>query len=89
MPSTLSRKEQMTSIKKETVPQHIVLEPEMVECSLISGPNAGGKVALPLKTVGLLQLMLQAGLLIPVHENSKMFFFQQILSDIGDNQSHR
>jgi len=53
---------------------------------VISGPNAGGK-SITLKTVGLLQLMLQSGLLIPVNENSKACFFQQILSDIGDNQS--
>jgi DNA mismatch repair protein MutS2 len=53
---------------------------------VISGPNAGGK-SITLKTIGLLQSMLQSGLLIPVHPNSKMSFFQRILSDIGDNQS--
>lgn len=53
---------------------------------VISGPNAGGK-SITLKTIGLLQLMLQAGLLVPVNPNSKMCFFQQILTDIGDNQS--
>ncbi len=53
---------------------------------IISGPNAGGK-SITLKTVGLLQIMLQSGLLIPVHPNSKICFFQQVLSDIGDNQS--
>ena len=53
---------------------------------VISGPNAGGK-SITLKTVGLLQLMLQSGLLVPVHERSKMCFFDSILSDIGDNQS--
>jgi DNA mismatch repair protein MutS2 len=53
---------------------------------VISGPNAGGK-SITLKTIGLLQIMLQSGLLIPVHENSKLCFFQQILTDIGDNQS--
>jgi DNA mismatch repair protein MutS2 len=53
---------------------------------VISGPNAGGK-SITLKTIGLLQLMLQAGLLVPVNSNSKMCFFQQILTDIGDNQS--
>jgi DNA mismatch repair protein MutS2 len=53
---------------------------------VISGPNAGGK-SITLKTIGLLQLMLQSGLLIPVNENSKVCFFQQIISDIGDNQS--
>jgi DNA mismatch repair protein MutS2 len=53
---------------------------------VISGPNAGGK-SITLKTVGLLQLMLQTGMLIPVHERSKAALFAQILTDIGDNQS--
>jgi len=53
---------------------------------VISGPNAGGKT-ISLKTVGLLQLMLQSGLLIPVHERSETFLFDRILTDIGDNQS--
>ncbi len=54
--------------------------------SVISGPNAGGK-SITLKTIGLLQLMLQCGLLIPVHERSETFLFDRILTDIGDNQS--
>lgn len=70
---------------KPTFPQHIVLENQS-RMLVISGPNAGGK-SITLKTIGLLQLMLQSGLLVPVHENSKMCFFQQVLSDIGDNQS--
>ncbi|MBC7607380.1 MAG: DNA mismatch repair protein MutS [Burkholderiales bacterium] len=53
---------------------------------VISGPNAGGKT-ISLKTVGLLQLMLQCGMLIPVHERSETFLFDRILTDIGDNQS--
>jgi len=53
---------------------------------VISGPNAGGKT-ISLKTVGLLQLMLQCGILIPVHERSETFLFERILTDIGDNQS--
>ena len=53
---------------------------------MISGPNAGGK-SITLKTVGLLQLMLKSGMLIPVHESSKACLFEQILTDIGDNQS--
>ena len=53
---------------------------------VISGPNAGGK-SITLKTVGLLQLMVQSGMLIPVHERSKLCLFDSILSDIGDNQS--
>ncbi len=53
---------------------------------LISGPNAGGK-SVCLKTVGLLQYMLQCGLLIPVAESSKLGIFQNIFIDIGDEQS--
>jgi DNA mismatch repair protein MutS2 len=53
---------------------------------VISGPNAGGK-SITLKTIGLLQLMLQCGLLIPVHQRSTTFLFDRILTDIGDNQS--
>ena len=53
---------------------------------LISGPNAGGK-SVCLKTVGLLQYMLQCGLLIPVHESSKVGIFESIFIDIGDEQS--
>ena len=71
--------------KKETFPQTIEMTPES-RIIVISGPNAGGK-SITLKTVGLLQLMLQSGLLVPVNERSKMCFFDSILSDIGDNQS--
>ena len=70
---------------KETYPQDIYLHPEK-RIVVISGPNAGGK-SITLKTVGLLQLMLQSGMLIPVHESSKACLFEQILTDIGDNQS--
>jgi DNA mismatch repair protein MutS2 len=72
-------------IKKETKPQRIKMNGNQ-RMLVISGPNAGGK-SITLKTVGLLQIMLQSGLLIPVNVNSKACFFQQILSDIGDNQS--
>jgi len=70
---------------KETIPQKISLD-EDHRMLVISGPNAGGK-SITLKTVGLLQLMLQSGLLIPVHPNSTGCIFKRILSDIGDNQS--
>ena len=53
---------------------------------VISGPNAGGK-SITLKTVGLLQVMLQSGLLVPVNSASEMGMFDSILTDIGDNQS--
>lgn len=68
-----------------TFPQSITLEQDS-RIIVISGPNAGGK-SITLKTVGLLQVMLQAGMLIPVHERSKMCLFNKVLSDIGDNQS--
>lgn len=70
---------------KVTHPQDLELDPEN-RIVVISGPNAGGK-SITLKTVGLLQLMLQTGMLIPVHERSKATLFTQILTDIGDNQS--
>lgn len=53
---------------------------------LVSGPNAGGKSVM-LKTVGLLQIMLQAGLLVPLADHSSMSIFRQIFVDIGDEQS--
>ena len=70
---------------KKTYPQTIELHPEN-RIIVISGPNAGGK-SITLKTIGLLQLMLQSGLLIPVHERSSVCLFDKILTDIGDNQS--
>jgi DNA mismatch repair protein MutS2 len=70
---------------KKTYPQDIHLHPES-RIVVISGPNAGGK-SITLKTVGLLQLMLQSGILIPVHEKSRVCWFDTILTDIGDNQS--
>lgn len=71
--------------KIKTFPQTIALEHDS-RIIVISGPNAGGK-SITLKTVGLLQVMLQSGMLIPVHERSKACLFDRILSDIGDNQS--
>ena len=71
--------------KEKTFSQTIELNTES-RIIVISGPNAGGKT-ISLKTVGLLQLMLQCGILIPVHERSKTFLFDRILTDIGDNQS--
>ena len=77
----LKNKEQ----KLETVPQTIELNDKQ-QIIVISGPNAGGK-SITLKTIGLLQVMLQSGLLIPVHERSETYIFNTILTDIGDNQS--
>tara|TARA_R110002050_G_scaffold24083_3_gene64346 strand:- start:125928 stop:128096 length:2169 start_codon:yes stop_codon:yes gene_type:complete len=71
--------------KETTFPQSIELK-EDSRIIVISGPNAGGK-SITLKTVGLLQTMIQSGMLIPVHERSHVCLFDRILSDIGDNQS--
>jgi DNA mismatch repair protein MutS2 len=70
---------------KEVVPLDIFLD-EKNRILLISGPNAGGK-SVCLKTVGLMQYMLQCGLLIPAVESSEAGIFKDILIDIGDEQS--
>lgn len=69
----------------KTLPQTLHLNEEN-RMLVISGPNAGGK-SITLKTVGLLQLMLQTGLLVPCKEYSRFSFFDKLLTDIGDNQS--
>ena len=71
--------------KQKTFPQTVELKKNS-RIIVISGPNAGGK-SITLKTVGLLQVMLQSGMLIPVHERSKACLFDRVLTDIGDNQS--
>ena len=71
--------------KEKTFPQTISLH-EDNRIIVISGPNAGGK-SITLKTVGLLQLMLQSGILVPLDPLSEFCFFEKILTDIGDNQS--
>ncbi len=70
---------------KKVVPLDIELNKQQ-RILLISGPNAGGK-SVCLKTVGLLQYMLQCGLLIPLHECSHAGLFSSIFIDIGDEQS--
>ena len=71
--------------EKKVVPLDITLTAKE-RILIISGPNAGGK-SVCLKTVGLLQYMLQCGLPIPLDENSHVGIFNQILIDIGDEQS--
>ncbi|WP_316809885.1 endonuclease MutS2 [Pedobacter heparinus] len=71
--------------KKTVVPLNIHINEEL-RVVLVSGPNAGGK-SVCMKTVGLLQLMVQSGLLIPVHESSEVGIFDHIFADIGDDQS--
>jgi DNA mismatch repair protein MutS2 len=68
-----------------TVAQTIELN-EQQQIIVISGPNAGGK-SITLKTIGLLQIMVQSGILIPVDERSETHIFDIVLTDIGDNQS--
>lgn len=70
---------------KEIVPLDITLN-EKQRILLISGPNAGGK-SVCLKTVVLLQYMLQCGLLIPIHDSSRAGIFERLFIDIGDEQS--
>ncbi|MBQ4386810.1 MAG: Smr/MutS family protein [Prevotella sp.] len=70
---------------KKAVPLDIILTPDK-RLLIISGPNAGGK-SVCLKTVGLLQYMLQCGLSIPVGDRSTVGVFQSIMIDIGDEQS--
>lgn len=71
--------------KINTVSQTIHLD-EQQQIIVISGPNAGGK-SITLKTIGLLQIMVQSGILIPVDERSETYIFDTVLTDIGDNQS--
>ncbi|MDR1583025.1 MAG: Smr/MutS family protein [Prevotellaceae bacterium] len=71
--------------KKEVVPLDIDLSYDR-RILLVSGPNAGGK-SVCIKTVGLLQYMLQCGFLIPASEVSEMSIFKNIFIDIGDEQS--
>ncbi len=70
---------------KSVVPLDIVLEDEN-RILVISGPNAGGK-SVCLKTVGLIQYMFQAGMLVPVSEESTLGVFKNFFIDIGDEQS--
>ncbi|MEM9985254.1 MAG: Smr/MutS family protein [Bacteroidota bacterium] len=69
----------------EVIPLDLKLDPNH-RIMVISGPNAGGK-SVSLKTVGLLQLMLQSGMLVPVNEGSVFRLFDSLFLDIGDEQS--
>lgn len=70
--------------RKETVPLNVELDKSKV--IIITGPNAGGKTVV-LKTIGLLTLMLQSGIHIPVSPDSNFHIFSKVLLDIGDEQS--
>lgn len=73
------------AIGKEVVPLSIEFD-ENNRIVIISGPNAGGK-SVCLQTVGLIQYMLQCGLLVPMAEGSTIGFFNKIFLDLGDEQS--
>ncbi len=73
------------SIRKETIPFDLELHGTN-RILVLSGPNAGGK-SVTMKSVGLLQMMTQFGMLIPAEENSKIGVFKNIFTDIGDQQS--
>lgn len=70
---------------KGVIPLQVNLDPQE-RILVVSGPNAGGKSVL-LKTIGLLQYMIQCGLLVPMTPDSKMGIFKNIFIDIGDEQS--
>jgi len=72
-------------LNKPTVPVSLTLD-EKNRILVISGPNAGGKTV-TLKTIGLLQMMVQSGLLVPVHPTSQFGIFKQLMIHIGDTQS--
>ena len=72
--------------KAEIVPLNINYADEENRIVLISGPNAGGKTV-SLKTVGLLQLMIQCGIPVPCHKESVFPIYNKLFVDIGDNQS--
>jgi DNA mismatch repair protein MutS2 len=70
---------------KPTIPVDLTLD-EKNRVLVISGPNAGGKTV-TMKTVGLLQMMVQSGLLVPVNPSSQFGIFKQLMIHIGDTQS--
>lgn len=70
---------------RETIPFDLTLHGKN-RLLMLSGPNAGGK-SITMKAVGLLQMMVQAGLLVPCDEISEFGIFEQIFADIGDQQS--
>jgi DNA mismatch repair protein MutS2 len=71
--------------QKPTIPVDLTLD-EKNRILVISGPNAGGKTV-TMKTVGLLQMMVQSGLLVPVNPSSQFGIFKQLMIHIGDTQS--
>lgn len=72
-------------LKKETIPLNIEMDTNR-RIVVISGPNAGGK-SVAMKTIGLLQLMVQCGMMVPVSNHSVFGIFHSAFCDIGDTQS--
>ncbi|MEE9431339.1 MAG: endonuclease MutS2, partial [Melioribacteraceae bacterium] len=70
--------------RKKTIPLDFCFEDDIV--ILITGPNAGGKTVV-LKTIALLSLLVQSGIHVPCHPDSNFIFFENIMLDIGDEQS--
>lgn len=70
--------------KNNTVPLSLNIDDQKVV--IITGPNAGGKTVV-IKTIGLLTLLVQSGIHVPINENSNFHFFEKVLVDIGDQQS--
>ncbi|MFM6953605.1 MAG: endonuclease MutS2 [Sphingobacteriaceae bacterium] len=91
-PSTylLEAKHPLLSLNFKAIGQNVVPLNAQIDSKnrilVVSGPNAGGK-SVCMKTIGLLQLMVQAGLLIPADPRSKIGVYRQIFADIGDDQS--
>ncbi len=80
-----ARNPELVLDRQPVVPNNIHWD-ESIKVIIISGPNTGGKTV-TLKTVGLMSIMVRAGLFLPVGENSEMSFFPEVFADIGDNQS--
>lgn len=81
----LSSSNDVSARRREVVPFNLHLTPQK-RILIVSGPNAGGKSVL-LKAVGLIQYMLQCGMLVPCRENSEFGIFDNVFIDIGDQQS--
>lgn len=70
--------------RERVIPLNVKIDKNKI--IVITGPNAGGKTVV-LKTIGIISLLLQSGMHIPAHPDSNMYFFNNILLDIGDAQS--
>ena len=89
-PNITKDKVSLLNAKHPLIPRDVVVGNNIIFHNyhhiIITGPNTGGKTV-ALKTLGLLSIMLQSGMLIPVNENSEAICFNNIFADIGDEQS--